>query len=48
MCTEQKTRMITDVSTNLDNMLRETTLELDLYADTCVLGRNALIILDFN
>ncbi len=26
----------------------ETTLELDLHADTCVLGRDALIILDYN
>ncbi len=28
--------------------MRETTLELDSHADTCVLGRDALILLNFN
>jgi hypothetical protein len=48
MCTDHQTRFITDVRTNLDTMLHKTTLELDLHADTCVLGRYALSILDFN
>ena len=40
--------MIIDVSTNLNRTLRETSLELDSHADTCVLGRDALIVLDYN
>jgi hypothetical protein len=41
-------RLITDLSTKLDNPNGETTLELDSHADTCVLGRDALIIRDYN
>jgi hypothetical protein len=41
-------RLITDLSTNLDNPNGETTLELDSHADTCVLGRDALIIQNYN
>jgi hypothetical protein len=37
---------ITDLSTKV-NSIGETTLELDLHADTCVLGRDALIFLDY-
>jgi hypothetical protein len=40
-------RYITDLSTNI-NSIGETTLELDLHADTCVLGRDALIFLDYD
>ncbi len=40
-------RYITDLSTKIDS-IGETTLELDLHADTCVLGRDALIFLDFD
>jgi hypothetical protein len=46
--TIDQTRTLTDISSNLDNQLRETTLELDSHADTCVLGRDALILLNFN
>jgi hypothetical protein len=38
---------ITDLSTKI-NSIGETTLELDLHADTCVLGRDALIFLDYD
>jgi hypothetical protein len=41
-------RLITDLSTKLDNPNGETTLELDSHADTCVLGWDALIIQDYN
>ncbi len=40
-------RYITDLSTKI-NSIGETTLELDSHADTCVLGRNALILLDYD
>jgi hypothetical protein len=40
-------RIVKDVRYKLDGN-HETTLELDLHADTCVLGRDALIILDYN
>ncbi len=40
-------RYITDFSTKI-NSISETTLELDLHADTCVLGRDALIFLDYD
>ncbi len=40
-------RYITDLSTKI-NSIGETTLELDLHADTCILGRDALILLDYN
>jgi hypothetical protein len=40
-------RQLTDVNSNLKSELLETTLELDSHADTCVIGRDALIILDF-
>ncbi len=38
---------ITDLSTKI-NSTSETTLELDSHADTCVLGHDALILLDYN
>ncbi len=38
---------ITDLSTKL-NSNGETTLELDSHADTCVLGRDAFIFLDYD
>ena len=47
MCTDQ-TRIVTEFNSNLASQLRETTLELDSHADTCVLGRDALILLNFN
>ncbi len=40
-------RYINDLSTKI-NFIGETTLELDSHADTCVLGRDALILLDYN
>jgi hypothetical protein len=40
-------RIVNDVGFKLDG-IPETTLELDLHADTCVLGRDALITLDYN
>ncbi len=40
-------RYITDLSTKI-NSIGETTLELDSHADMCVLGRDALILLDYN
>jgi hypothetical protein len=39
--------IVNDVRYKLDGIY-ETTLELDSHADTCVLGRGALIILDYN
>jgi hypothetical protein len=39
--------IVKDVHYKLDGK-HETTLEFDSHADTCVLGRNALIILDYN
>jgi hypothetical protein len=36
-------RIVNDIRYKLDNIY-ETTLELDSHADTCVLGRDALII----
>jgi hypothetical protein len=39
--------IVKDVRYKLDSIY-ETTLELDSHANTCVLGRNALIILDYN
>ncbi len=38
---------ITDLSTKIDS-IGETTLELDSHADTCVLGHDALILLDYD
>ena len=38
---------ITDLSSKT-NSNDETTLELDSHTGTCILGRNALIFLDFN
>jgi hypothetical protein len=38
---------ITDLSTKIDS-IDETTLELDSHADTCVLSRDALILLDYD
>ncbi len=40
-------RIVKDVCYKLDGN-HETTRELDSHADTCVLGRDALIILDYN
>ena len=40
-------RIVNDLCYKLDNN-HETTLELDSHANTCVLGRDALIILDYN
>ncbi len=40
-------RYITDLSTK-KNSTGETTLELDSHADTCVLGCDALIFLDYD
>ncbi len=39
--------IVKDVCYKLDG-IHETTLELDSHANTCVLGRDALIILDYN
>ncbi len=39
--------IVKDVRYKLDGV-HETTLELDSHADACVLGRDALIILDYN
>ncbi len=39
-------RFISDLSTKV-NSIGETTLELDSHADMCVLGRDALIFLDY-
>jgi hypothetical protein len=38
---------ITDLSTKM-NSIGEITLELDSHADTCVLGHNALVLLDYD
>jgi len=38
---------ITDLSTKI-NSIGETTLELDSHTDTCVLGCDALILLDYD
>ena len=40
-------RYITDLSTKI-NSIGETTLELDSHANTCVLGHDALIFLDYD
>jgi hypothetical protein len=40
-------RIVNDVRYKLDG-IHKTTLELDSHADTCVLGPDALIILDYN
>ncbi len=40
-------RYITDLSTKI-NSIGETTLELDSHSDTCVLGCDALILLNYN
>jgi len=40
-------RYITDLSSKI-NSTGEITLELDSHADTCVLGRDALILLDYD
>ncbi len=40
-------RIVNDVRFKLDGIY-ETTLELDSHANTCVLGRGALITLDYN
>ena len=38
--------IVKDIGNNLESNY-ETTLELDSHANTCVLGRDALIILDY-
>ena len=38
---------VKSVSYKINDPNYETTLELDSHADTCVLGRDALIILDY-
>ncbi len=40
-------RTVKNASYKLNDPNYETTLELDSHADTCVLGHDALIILDF-
>jgi hypothetical protein len=40
-------RYITDLSTKIDS-IGEITLELNSHADTCVLGPDALILLDYD
>jgi hypothetical protein len=40
-------RIVKDIGYNIESNY-ETTLDLDSHADTCVLGRDALIILDYN
>jgi hypothetical protein len=40
-------RTVKNVSYKINDQNYETTLELDSHADTCVLGRDALIILDY-
>ncbi len=40
--------IVNDVRYQLDGTYETTTLELDSHADTCVLGRGALITLDYN
>ena len=41
------TRTVTDLTSKL-NPHGMTTLELDSHADTCVLGRDCLVILDYD
>ncbi len=40
-------RTVNNVSYTINDQTYETALELDSHADTCVLGRDALIILDY-
>ena len=48
MYTDSKpTRNVTDLTTKL-NPHGMTALELDSHADTCVLGRDCLVILDYD
>ena len=42
-----QTRSVNDLTTNL-NPHGMTTLELDSHADTCVLGRDCVVILDYD
>ena len=41
-------RTVSNVTIEMTDSVVETTLELDSHADTCVLGRHALITLDYN
>ena len=41
-------RKVSNVNLGMTDSVVETTLELDSHADTCVLGRHALITLDYN
>jgi len=48
MCIDlDQRRTVKNVSYKINDPTYETTLELDSHADTCVLGRDALIILDY-
>jgi hypothetical protein len=42
------TRIVSNVALKHSNQITETTLKLDLHADTSILGRHALITLDYN
>ena len=46
ICIDQRCT-VNNVSYKINDQTYETTLELDSHADTCVLGRDALIILDY-
>ncbi len=46
LCIDPK-QYITDLSTKI-NSIGETTLDLDSHADMCVLGHDALILLDYD
>ena len=41
-------RTVSNVAHKCNDPISETTLELDSHADTCILGRHALITLDYN
>ncbi len=41
-------RKVSNVTIGMTDSVVETTLELDSHASTCVLGRHALITLDYN
>jgi uncharacterized protein YjbI with pentapeptide repeats len=41
-------RKVSNVNLEMTDSVVETTLELDSHADTCVLGRHALITLDYD
>ena len=41
-------RTVSNVAHKCNDPISETTLELDSHADTCIIGRHALITLDYN